>query len=169
MAAIVGPDGWPDRQTGPCWSSWMSSGTTSVYPTSLFLVLVCVPVTPDNEVTWWSIASVAGRERNAENHVIQCAFRQTLCSAEAALLAALFMLPPGHTMDSVLKATPQASVHTVHLCASMDLDRAIRNMGRSGMVHGLASASSVWLMGSSPMPTSHDLVSFGGYWGWAMR
>lgn len=84
----------------------MSSGTTSVYPTSLSLVLVCVPVTPDNEVTSWSVAPVASRERNAENHMIQHAFRQILRRAEAALLAALLMLPPGHTMDSVPQATP---------------------------------------------------------------
>lgn len=66
------------RQTGPCRSSWMSSGTTLVYPTSLFLVLVCVLDTPDNEVTWWSVASVAGRERKAKKHATQCAFCQIL-------------------------------------------------------------------------------------------
>lgn len=111
------------RQTGPCWSSWMSSGTTSLYPTSLFLVLVCVLVTSDNEVTWWSVASVAGRERMQKTTWYSVPFAR-LCTVPRLLCS--------QTYSCLLLGTLRTPSCKPPL---MDLDRALRNMGRTGIVH----------------------------------
>lgn len=152
------------RQTGPCWSSWMSSGTTLVYPTSFFLVLVCVPVTPDNEVTWWSVAFVAGRrgmQKTTWHSVLFTRVRCSVCNTiHASSWAHNGLCPSSHPLPQAWEHTAPMSIHGPGLCCKI--------MGRSGIANGLASASSVWLMGSSPMPTSHDL----GFWRllrWTMR
>lgn len=122
-AAIAGPDRWPDRQALVDVAEW---ATSSVCPTSLFLVLVCVPVTPYNEVTWWSVASAVGRERSAGRARDEVCFLPDSapcwdCSACSPICAHSW----AHT-GLCLPSPPQASGYTVYLTrASKDLGCAV--------------------------------------------